>query len=142
MQDKFIKEKNELENQIKNFKEEKKVFENNCTFINEKINKLNNDTISFKKEEELFNLNKSLFTLINFNTIIGSTEKEINDGIKKKYIDKIDNYIQINNNKTYINFKKDMIEIKRNNSNDKVNFYKSIQNIKYVHKLHLYYYHI
>ena len=67
MQDKFVKEKNDLENQIKIFKEEKKIFENNCSLINEKINKLNNDATNLKKEEDLFNLNKSLFSLMIIN---------------------------------------------------------------------------
>lgn len=91
MHHKFIKDKEALEFKIKEFKEEKKSFDNTYNSFNDRINMLNCDIINTNKAKENLNINKALFAMLNTNLNMGHTDKQIEDNIKAKYINK--NYI-------------------------------------------------
>ncbi len=88
LQNKFLKDKEELEYRIKEFKEQKKFFEYNYNSFNNRISRLNTEVVNTKIEKENFNLNKAIFTMMNMNLKTGQTDEQINDNIQAKYIEK------------------------------------------------------
>jgi predicted nucleic acid-binding Zn-ribbon protein len=88
MQNKFLKDKEELEYRIKEFKEQKKLFENTYNSFNDRINRLNIDIANTKTEKENLILNKAIFAMMNMNLKMGQSDEQINNNIKAKYIDK------------------------------------------------------
>jgi hypothetical protein len=97
-----------LEFKIKEFKEEKKAFENIYNSLNDRANSFKSEINSNNKARENLNLNKALFTILNTNSLIGQTDQQIEDNIRSKYIDKT--YITIPQKQNSIVLRKEIIE--------------------------------